>query len=247
MADRDLHYAPHAPARDEARIVSEHLPMVRRIAWHVHGRVRGAVEIEDLLQVGVVALIEAARAYEVRPGASFATYASIRVRGALIDQLRKQASTHRRAISRRRALDAKRSQLSVELRRQPDVDELAAALGISAGEVHDIVRDGVGIRYESIDDIYSDHSMWFADAVDLESEFDASALRGRLEAALSRLPEREALVLQLYFLEELNLEEIGLVLDVGAARVCQIKRQALDRVRRILTDPLPATPASRVA
>ena len=109
---------------------------------------------------------------------------------------------------------------------------MANELGLSAGAYRAIVDAAAGARHESLDEVYSEHSMWFA--ADLPDAFDDAAreeLRSALTAQIGNLPEREALVLQLYFVEEMNLDEIGAVLDVGAARVCQIKKSALGKLR----------------
>lgn len=226
----------YAPARlvqtDPERLVRTHLALVRKIAWHVHARVSTAIEIEDLVQIGMLALVEAARGFEDRGHAAFATYATVRVRGSMIDQLRKSATLVRSAIRKRREFGQAKSLLEGLLGRAPTDEEMAEKLELTV-EAYRIAANATNaVRYESIDDVYSDHSEWFAD--DAPSAFDNLA-RGNLKRAISGavadLPEREALVLQLYYVEELNLEEIGSVLDVGAARVCQIKKAALGKLR----------------
>jgi RNA polymerase sigma factor for flagellar operon FliA len=217
-----------------AERVRAHLPLVRRLAWHVHGRAPGAVEIEELVQTGMVALVEAAQAYEDR-GHAFATYAQMRVRGSMIDLIRRNATICRSAIVRRRQIETVRRQLETDLGRAPDEAELAGAMGIPANEWRAIVDATESVRHESIDEVYSEHSMWFADESEGADEvLDRKDMAARLASAIAQLPEREGQVLQLYFVEELNLDEIGETLGVGAARVCQIKKAALDRVRALL-------------
>ncbi len=216
--------------------VRAHLPLVRRIAWHVHGRAPGAVEIEELVQTGMVALVEAAQAYEDR-GHAFATYAQMRVRGSMIDLIRRNATICRSAIVRKRQIEAARRRLETELGRVPDEAELASAMGIPAAEWRALVDACETVRHESIDEVYSEHSMWFADDSEgADTQLDRKDTAARLAAAIAQLPAREGQVLQLYFVEELNLDEIGETLGVGAARVCQIKKAALDRVRGLLGD-----------
>lgn len=217
-------------------LVRSHMALVRKIAWHVHARVATAIDVEDLVQIGMVALVEAANGFEDR-GHAFATYATVRIRGAMIDHLRRHATLCRSAMARRRELAQVRRQLENRLGRAADELEMAAEMGLDAAAYRELVDDVQGLRQESIDEVYSDHSMWFAD---LEERADESIDRDRLKEAIaeaiSGLPEREAMVLQLYFVEEMNLEEIGQTLNVGAARVCQIKKAALDKVRGALTD-----------
>ncbi len=216
--------------------VTAHLPLVRRIAWHVHGRAPGAIELEELVQTGIVALVEAAQSYEDR-GHAFATYAQLRVRGAMIDLIRRNATLCRSAIVRRREIEALRQRLRLELGHEPADADLAAAMGLPPGEWRAIADATTSLRHESIDEVYSDHSLWFADdRAGPDALLEAGDARERLAAIIATLPEREALVLQLYFVEELNLEEIGETLGVGAARVCQIKKAALDRVRAQLSE-----------
>lgn len=231
-------YTPAALARhDPERLIRNHLALVRKIAWHTHARVSTALDIEELVQIGMVSLIEAARTFEDRGHAAFATYATVRVRGAMIDALRKQATMCRSALRRRRELNAARAALTATLGRLPTDDELATQLEISVSELHEAIGATQGVRYESMDEVYSDHSVWFADdEPDAFDQLQSSELRNALVQAITRLPQREAMVLQLYFVEELNLEEIGQTLGVGAARVCQIKKTALGKVRKLLAE-----------
>jgi RNA polymerase sigma factor for flagellar operon FliA len=229
MATRPLE-AYGAPSPDA--LVRQHGKLVRAVAWHVHGRARDAVEIEDLIQIGMVALVEASRTYVDRGEASFGTYATMRVRGAMIDELRRRATIGRGAMRLKRDIGRARAEVERENARPADDAEVAARLGMTVAALHDAVATTASARHESLDDAYSDHSIWFA-APDPDA-FDELARRRvavALTLAIDKLPKREATVLQLYFTEELNLEEIGAVLGVGAARVCQIKKAALDKLR----------------
>jgi RNA polymerase sigma factor FliA len=217
-------------------LVRAHMALVRKIAWHVHGRVASAIEIEDLVQIGMVALVEAANGFEDR-GHAFATYATLRIRGAMIDHLRRHASICRSAMARRREMADVRRRLEARLGRGASEAEMAEEMGLDAADYRAMVDDSQAIHQESIDEVYSDHSMWFAD---VEERADEALERGRLKQAIAAsirdLPERDAMVLQLYFVEEMNLEEIGQTLGVGAARICQIKKSALDKIRHQLSD-----------
>ena len=235
LIDPQHTYAKQAKPTPEA-LVRAHMPLVRRIAWHVHARVASTVEVEDLAQIGMVALVEAANSFEDR-GHAFATYATLRIRGAMIDHLRRHATICRSAIARRRELAAARSRLESRLGRGASEPEMAEEMGLSAADYRAMVDDSQAVQQESIDEVYSDHSMWFAD---VEERAEEAIDRGRLQQAVAEairtLPEREATVLQLYFVEEMNLDEIGQTLGVGAARICKIKKAALDRVRGVLGD-----------
>ena len=225
------------PSRPQPEALARaHMGLVRKIAWHVHGRVSSAIDIEDLVQIGMVALVEAANSYEDR-GHAFATYAQMRIRGGMIDHLRRHASICRSAMTKRKEMASARARIETRLGRAPSEGEMAAEMGMDASAYREMVDETMSVRHESLDDVYSDQSMWFAD---VEERADDALEREGLKAAIAdgirELPEREAMVLQLYFVEELNLEEIGQTLGIGAARVCQIKKSALDRLRGMLTD-----------
>jgi RNA polymerase sigma factor FliA len=217
-------------------LVRAHMNLVRKIAWHVHARVASAIEIEDLVQIGMIALVEAANGYEDR-GHAFGTYATMRIRGAMIDHLRKSASICRSAMVRRREMNGARERLQGRLGRAPTDAEMAEAMGLDPADYRALVDETQSARHESLDEVYSDHSMWFADIEERADEaLEREGLKGAVAEAIRTLPERDAMVLQLYFVEEMNLEEIGQTLGVGAARICQIKKSALDKVRKSLAE-----------
>jgi len=225
------------PARpDPEQLARAHMGLVRKIAWHVHGRVSSAIDIEDLVQIGMVALIEAANAYEDR-GHAFSTYASMRIRGNMIDHLRRHATVCRSAMAKRREINEATAKFESTHGRPPSEAELGRAMGLEPAQFREIADAAQSIREESLDEVYSDQSMWFANVEERADDMIEREQLGRaLAQHISELPEREAMVLQLYFVEELNLDEIGAVLGVGAARVCQIKKAALDKLRKALTD-----------
>ncbi|GAA4826506.1 FliA/WhiG family RNA polymerase sigma factor [Sphingosinicella ginsenosidimutans] len=223
------------PAQSPDALVRAHMALVRKIAWHVHGRVASAIEIEDLVQIGMVALVEAAKGFEDR-GHAFATYATLRIRGAMIDHLRRHALICRSAMARRRELADVRHRLEGRFGRAPTEDEMAAEMGLDAADYRALVDDSQAVHQESIDEVYSDHSMWFADVEErADDRIDRERLKQAIANGIRQLPERDAMVLQLYFVEEMNLDEIGQTLGVGAARICQIKKAALDKLRGALS------------
>lgn len=227
-----------AAYRDDATdaLIVSHYDMVRRIAWHVHSRVAASVELEDLVQIGLAALIEAARSYEDR-GHAFATYASVRVRGAMIDQLRREAKMSRSAMAGRRKISDTRARLEQTLMRSPDSTEMAKAMGMTLSTYLDFEAGSQPVEQTSIDDQYSDIDPWFADQSEsTEQRLEREQLGELLAQQLATLPEREAMVLQLFFVEEMNLHEIGAILGIGAPRACQIKKAALAKLRIALSD-----------
>lgn len=227
-------YRSVAQSQDE--LLGQHSELVRRIAWHVHSRMSSAIDLEDLIQVGLMALIECARTYEDR-GFAFATYASTRIRGAMIDQLRKEARMTRSAIAGRRKLTETRSRLEQQYMRAPDAEEMAEAMGLDVEAYNGLLLSVVPAESESVDELYSDHDPWFADPeTPADERIEQAQMQQLLAASIADLPEREGMILQLFFVEEMNLDEIGQILGVGAARVCQIKKAALQKLRARMSD-----------
>lgn len=213
------------------------LPMVRRLAWHVHGSGRAGIEIEDLVQAGLVALTECAQKHNAPTEDGFAAYAKLRVRGAMVDLVRRSTPLSRAASDRRRLLAGAAQALTTTLGRAPTEDELAEAMGMTTAALGELRASSEPMRFEPIDDTYSDSDMAFAD--DRPDSFEILAdeqSRAAVVAAISGLPERLQMVIQLYFVEELNLAEIAEVLSVSVPRVHQLKAQALDKLRAALGD-----------
>lgn len=220
------------PTHEPGRLIAEHTPLVRRVARKVHRSAGTSVDLEELVQTGMLALVQAARGFVQRGEATFATYATMRVRGAMIDVLRASATINRGAMRRRKKMRETEAALERTLGRAPTSGEVAGEMGLTASDYRSAVDAAQPVYLEPLDAVYSDRSTIFAaDEPNALQRLEHAGLRDALAGAIARLPRREALVLQLYFIEELTLEDIGRTLDVGAARVCQIKKQALDRLR----------------
>jgi len=220
-------------------LVDEYAPLVRKIAWQVFSRVSRTSELDDLIQTGLIALIEASQNYEER-GFAFATYATTRIRGAMIDQLRREADVGRSAMVAAKRIQAARAALEQQLRRAPAAAEIAAALDLSPEDYFALERNATHGRSTSLDELIDVGAFLLPDdGVGAGDQCEQEDLMGALRLCITRLSDREQMVLQLYFFEELNLHEIGLTLDVSAARICQIKREAMakvDRMMRQMTD-----------
>jgi RNA polymerase sigma factor FliA len=232
-----LTYAPRPAATPTTEaIVRQYLPLVRRLAWHVHGSMSTIVDIEDLVQIGLVALVEAVGQPHER-GPAFTAYLSTRLRGAMIDELRRQATSTRGAMRRRRAYTDAVKRLTSASGTSPTEAALAADLGVTIDKLRSDYATAEAVRFDSIDDLYADDLPWFADdSPDAFEQLAESDLRDTLVEAIAALPEREAQVVQMYYVEEMNLEEIGMVLGVGSARVCQIKAAAHARLKKALAN-----------
>ncbi|WP_448659008.1 sigma-70 family RNA polymerase sigma factor [Sphingomonas sp. CJ99] len=230
---RPLTYSPTGAAPDKDALARQYLPLVRRIAWHVHGAMSTLIEVEDLIQIGLVALVEAVDQFEDRGMVTFDQYLATRVRGSMIDALRRGATMTRGAMRRKREYRETITVLTTDLGRAPSDAEIAARLGVTMDKLRTDYAAAEPIRFDSIDDLYDDEAPWFmSDAPDPFESLAESDQREALASAIADLPEREAIVIQLYYVEELNLEEIGEVLGVGSARICQIKKSAHERLRK---------------
>lgn len=211
------------------------LPMVRRLAWHVHGGGRPGIELEDLIQAGLVALTECAQRHNGPGEDGFAAYAKVRVRGAMVDLVRRALPISRGAAGRRRQLREAEERLTTHLGRPPREREVAEALGIDGEALAAMRAASEPLRFDAIDEVYSESDMAFAaDMPDSLEILVDEELREHLADAIAALPERLQLVVQLYFVEEMNLSEIAQVLTVSIPRVHQLKVQALDHLRKRL-------------
>ena len=220
-------------------LIRNHAPLVKRIAHHLLARLPASVQVDDLIQAGMIGLLEASRKYEISKGASFETYAGIRIRGAMMDEIRKgdwvPRSVHRNA---RRIAEAIKI-IEDRVGRDAQDDEIAYELNMSLDEYFSCLRDSNGgklFSYEELSeqgdvslDQYSDESSSPVHNV-VNEAFKASLVK-----EIDGLPEREKMVLSLYYEEELNLKEIGLVLSVSESRVSQILAQTALRLRSRLT------------
>lgn len=219
------------------RLVASHMDLVRKIAWHMHGRVGRLAEIDDMLQVGYMGLVDASKRYTPQQGATFAAYAAIRIRGSIIDYLRSSSSLCRATIVMQQKMRAAVTRLEQELLRTPEKTEIATAMGITVGELEDWETQFGASQIKSLDEVYTDHSLLFSDGHrTVEDKLMNDQMRAMLRRALEKLPEREAQVLQLYFVEELNVYEIGDILGVTTGRVSQIKKAAVTRLRDLIAD-----------
>jgi RNA polymerase sigma factor for flagellar operon FliA len=218
-------------------LVRSHIPLARKLAWQIHGRVRDLLDIDDMIQIGMTALIEAAQRFQDTGEATFGTYASIRVRGALVDHVRNNLKLTRTAVARRDQIANARRAVAAEGGNTDDLSLIALKLGISVAELQSWNDQINRVADKSLDEIYDDHSIWFADEnPNPENALLTLETRELLVNTLKRLPERDALVLQLYYVEELNFEEIAAILSVSVGRISQIKKAAIGQLRKWMSE-----------
>ncbi|WP_417530350.1 RNA polymerase sigma factor FliA [Marinobacter lipolyticus] len=222
-----------------SQLVEEHAPLVKKIALHLMARLPASVQLEDLMQAGMIGLLEAAQRYSSTKGATFETYAGIRIRGAMVDEIRKgdwvPRSVHRNARRISQAIKAVEDRFGREAQDQEVADEL----GVELAEYHSSLSDANSGRLFSLDELNESGDLPLEEAEASDNPLDditSDAFKRSLAQAIEELPEREKLVLSLYYQEELNLKEIGAVLGVSESRVSQIHSQAALRLRGRLTD-----------
>ena len=223
------------PQRDLTALVQKPCcDLVKRIAYHLAGRLPPQVEVEDLMQAGMMGLLEAAQHYTSGRGASFETYAGIRIRGAMLDALRKldwaPRSVHRKARAAALALREVEARRGSEATRPRSPRRWASPLP----EYQRIIQDALGCQLlHSPTPTTAKNRAWtaFLTRADPEGVALDDSMRQAIIDAVQELPERERLVLSLYYKQELNLKEIGVVLKVTESRVCQLHGQALLRLK----------------
>jgi RNA polymerase sigma factor FliA len=224
------------PSQDE--LVSQGIGLVKRIACHLAARLPSSVEMDDLMQSGMIGLLEAAGNFDASRGASFDTYAGIRIRGAMLDEVRKLDWTPRSVHRKVRQVSQAMQAIEARTGKPAEGREVAESLQISLDEYHEILRDAAGCRLFSLEDSLENEEpaqgLQEEDTETPEQALGRGQFRARLADAIRRLPERECLVLSLYYERELNLKEIGAVLEVSESRVCQIHGQALVRLRSMM-------------
>jgi RNA polymerase sigma factor for flagellar operon FliA len=237
MSGAAMYAAMQAGSTDD--LVVQHAPLVKRIAYHLMGRLPDTVQVDDLIQSGMLGLLEAIKHYDASQGASFETYAGIRIRGAMLDELRRAdwtpRSVHRKA---RMVADAIRAVENQNGRDAKD-SEVAGYLGMGLDEYNQILQDSLSCKTFSVEELIQGEDSVVDDihgSYQPEEELIQQDFQKALAQAIAALPERERLVVSLYYDEELNLREIGKVLDVSESRVSQICSQAMLRLRARLAD-----------
>ncbi|WP_127470489.1 RNA polymerase sigma factor FliA [Thiomicrorhabdus aquaedulcis] len=225
-------------ATNEVQDLEQYLPLVKRIAYHLKGRLPSSVFVEDLIQSGVIGLIEAMQKFNANQGASFETYAGIRIRGAMLDEIRKGDWTPRSVYRKSREVSEAINKVESRLGREARSEEIAEELGVSLDEYYHILQDTNGSQLLSID--VPDHEELAEERMIGHfktplAELTETGFKAALAKEIAELPEKEKLVMALYYDEELNLKEIGEVLSVSESRVSQIHSQAIKRIRARLS------------
>jgi len=221
----------HSSPQDLVKVM---MPLVKRIAIRMSRGLPSHVRTDDLISAGTVGLMEATRRFESKRAESFVGYATLRIRGAMLDELRRGDILSQEARTKSRQAQAVQAKLQSELRREPTRAEIAKALNVSEQEY---IEDLEGLQHVKVVAFDPQEDAFGIVDTAQPSPVDASALsqlRGRLSAAIATLPEKEKLILGLYYEEDLTYKEIGDVLDLTAARICQLHAQAVSRLKATL-------------
>ncbi len=220
---------------NKTALLEQHTVLVKRIAYHLLARLPASVQVDDLIQSGMIGLFEAANNFDNSKGASFETFAGIRIRGAMLDEIRRGDWTPRSVHRNSRMISEAIKQLEAQFGRDVSDIEVAEKLDISLNDYHHILSEVSTGKILGIDDLgVSEDAIKLSEdciADDPYQSIEQSAFKKGLAQCIKSLPEREALVLSLYYDEELNLREIGQVLDVSESRVSQIHSQAMHRLK----------------
>ena len=230
---------------DKNHLLTEHMPLVKRLAHHMKAKLPPSVEVDDLVQAGMMGLLDAINRYEDNHGAQFETYAVLRIRGAMLDELRNSDWMPRSTRQNMRKVEAAMEALQQRLGRPASESEIAKSLKMSLADYQDMLGDGGGhqlLYYEDFHDT-EEGSDGFLDRYAVD---DSDPLRSLLDTgfrqavidAIDALPPREKMLMGLYYEEELNLKEIGAVMGVSESRVSQLHTQAVSRLRATLKEQL---------
>lgn len=222
--------------------LTQYAPLVRRLALQLMAKLPASVELEDLIQAGMLGLLDAANRYQETQGAQFETYASQRIRGAMLDELRELDWASRGIRKTAREIEKAVQRLEQRLGRGPSESEIAGEMSIGLTEYQQMLQDVHGCQLIYYEDFESADEEPFIDRICADPGADPlkmlldEGLRGGVIDAIDRLPDREKLLMSLYYEQGLNLREIGAVLEVSESRVCQLHSQAISRLRATLRE-----------
>ena len=223
-------YASASLSKDE--LIQKHMSLVKKVAYFYAGRVQKAAEVEDLMQIGMMGLVEAAHNYTPRDGVSFSIYARLRIKGSIVDYLRKSSNLCRRTIKNKQDYDRAFDLLRKNFGRVPTHDEVSKELDVSAVELHSWEKEFAANQNQSMEsatEIYGEFLI--STEATVEEKLISGELKEHLREALTVLNSQQVLVIQLYYVEELNVYEIAEVLSVSTGRVSQIKSAAIALLR----------------
>jgi RNA polymerase sigma factor FliA len=227
---------------DKEHCIKEFAPLVKRIAHFMMLKLPNSVQVDDLIQVGMMGLLDAAGRYDELRGAQFETYASQRIRGAMLDELRGADWLPRSMRSDMRRIEGAVSRAQQRLGKAPVESDIAGELGMSLKDYQQLLQESRGAQLMYYEDFHNSGDEDFFDQFETDGKSNPlevlqdERFRGALIKAIDALPERERLLMAMHYEQDMNLREIGEVLGVGESRVCQLHSQAVARLRSMLGD-----------
>lgn len=233
----DMYTATGTSEIDKEQFIIEFTPLVKRIAYHMLTRLPASVQVDDLIQAGMIGLLDAVSRYEGSYGRQFESYAAQRIRGSILDELREADWLPRSIRKKMRSIETAVSLLEQRNGCPPSEQELAKELNMTLDEYHETLQSARGAQLIYYEDFQQDDEEPFLDRLCSDSESDPlNALlddnfRTQLISAIDNLPPREKQVMGMHYEQEMNLREIGEVLGVSESRVCQLHTQAIARLR----------------
>ena len=222
-------------------LIDDNLELVKKIAFYYRGRVGKILDVDDLLQLGMLGLVEAAHNYSPKENVPFAAYATLRIKGSIVDYLRKSSNLCRGTIRRKQDYEKAKRKLEKMLNREPDAHEIASELQIDVTELTKWNHDFAVSQHQSIEEATEAYGDFlFSADISVEEKIFKGQLKDILRNKLENLNQQQLLVLQLYYVEELNVYEIAEVLSVTTGRVSQIKSAAIKNLRSMIEDQVNA-------
>lgn len=223
--------------KEKEGFVDEFAPLVKRIAYHMMAKLPASVQVDDLIQAGMIGLLDAISRYEGSYGRQFESYAAQRIRGSILDELREADWLPRSIRKKMRQIEVAVAKLEQQNGCAPSEQELASELDISLDEYHSTLQSARGAQLIYYEDFQQDDREPFLDRLMVDDDSNPlntlvdESLRKSLIEAIDNLPPREKLVMGMHYEQEMNLREIGEVLGVSESRVCQLHTQAIARLR----------------
>jgi RNA polymerase sigma factor for flagellar operon FliA len=224
---------------DRSALIKQYQPLVRKLAHYMMAKLPPSVEVDDLIQVGLIGLADALSRYEASQGVQFETFATQRIRGAMLDELRGNDWMSRGSRKSQKDIESTMRRLEHRLGRSPIESEIAAEMGLTLSDYQSLLSKVRGTQLVYLEDMarnnedednFLDSHVAVSDADPLNMLRD-QRLRESLVAAIKGLPEREQYIMSMYYEQDMNLKEIAAVLDVTESRICQLHSQSIARLR----------------